>query len=132
MNARYENIKKVRDFCIQKRTAIEIAQYLGCKQSYVAVLTQDLRGLGMMRMITEGEKIKYGWRAHFLTTSLADIDEDEYMAMTSVADKRPKDKPISGARVFRMEYFDRIPGYFKSELRAVEHRGIPSVMGRMD
>lgn len=45
---------------------------------------------------------------------------------------QPKEETIPGARVFRMEYFDRIPGYFKSGLRPLESRGIGSTFGMMD
>jgi hypothetical protein len=46
--------------------------------------------------------------------------------------KKPKAATHPNARVFTTEYFDRIPGYFKSELRPVEHRGIGSSFTMMD
>jgi hypothetical protein len=73
--ARLEKLKKIRLFCLEKRTAAQICVHVGISQSHAIFLTRYLRDIGYMTIIKRGEKVPFGWKAHFLTTSLADIPE---------------------------------------------------------
>lgn len=89
-------------------------------------MTKDRVAKHCGRLFDEGwlsVKKENGW-----TNTYSTIREDKYPPPPEDFSFTPKAKEetIPGARVFRMEYFDRIPGYFKSELRPAEFRGIPS------
>jgi DNA-binding transcriptional regulator GbsR (MarR family) len=112
---------QIVELCREPQTLSQLASTLKMTRDRISKHCRRLVDEGYIEVSTET-----GWTNIYLT-----IREDKYPEPSTPFQLRIRPKVnevIPGARVFRMEDFN----HRQYELRKVEHRGIPSVMGSMD